>query len=204
MPDGELLYPSPQHQPAKLQQQPHPAIITTATSELLEDETWVWSQIKEEARRDAESEPALASYFYSTILSHFSLERSLSFHLVRARDPACVSYSHCLLNYKGFLACQAHRIAHKLWIESRETTVIGNNVSILHHVTLGGNRVAIGTGRFLVGKKKPSRHEDVPGESMDHTSFISEWSDYAYLCISAVCTATYISCKWTRQIMGRE
>jgi len=109
-----------------------------------DDEGWVWAQIKAEARRDAESEPALASYLYSTILSHSSLERSLSFHLgnklcsstllstllydlflnafssdpslrsaavadlraARERDPACVSYSHCLLNYKGFLACQ--------------------------------------------------------------------------------------------------
>jgi len=109
-----------------------------------EEEAWVWAQIKAEAKRDAESEPALASYLYSTILSHSSLERSLSFHLgnklcsstllstllydlflnafssdpslcsaavadlraARIRDPACVSFSHCLLNYKGFLACQ--------------------------------------------------------------------------------------------------
>ncbi|KAI4357163.1 hypothetical protein L6164_001130 [Bauhinia variegata] len=96
----------------------------------------------------------------------------------RERDPACVSYSHCLLNYKGFLACQAHLVGHRLWQQSRrplalalnsliadvfavdihpaakigkgilfdhatgvvvgETAVIGNNVSILHHLTLGG------------------------------------------------------------------
>lgn len=98
-------------------------------------EQWLWAQIKAEARRDAECEPALASYLYSTILSHSSLERSLSFHLgnklcsstllydlflntfssdssLRAaheRDPACVSFSRCLLNYKGFLACQIVR-----------------------------------------------------------------------------------------------
>lgn len=108
------------------------------------DETWVWTQIKAEAIRDAESEPALASYLYATVLSHPSLARSLSFHLanklcsstllstllydlflnifshhptvlsaavadliaVRHRDPACVSFSHCLLNFKGFLAVQ--------------------------------------------------------------------------------------------------
>ncbi|KAJ8425905.1 hypothetical protein Cgig2_012673 [Carnegiea gigantea] len=270
-----------------------------------EVEAWLWGQIQAEARRDAESEPALASYLYSTILSHSSLERSLSFHLgnklcsstllstllydlflnafssdaslraavvadlraARVRDPACVSFSHCLLNYKGFLACQAHRVAHKLWNQQRrplalalhsrisdvfsvdihpaarigkgilfdhatgvvigETAVIGNNCSILHHVTLGGTgkvggdrhpkvgdgvligagatilgNVKIGDGakigagsvvlidvpprttavgnpaRLVGGKEKPAKNEDVPGESMDHTSFISEWSDY--------------------------
>ncbi|KAL2251114.1 serine acetyltransferase 5-like [Sesamum indicum] len=270
-----------------------------------EEEEWVWTQIKAEARRDAEAEPALASYLYSTILSHSSLERSLSFHLgnklcsstllstllydlflnifsndaslrsatvadlraARFRDPACVSFSHCLLNYKGFLACQAHRVAHKLWTQSRrplalalqsrisdvfavdihpaarigkgilfdhatgvvvgETAVIGNNVSILHHVTLGGtgkfggdrhpkigDGVLIGAGatilgnikigegakigagsvvlidvpprttavgnpaRLVGGKEQPTKHEEIPGESMDHTSFIADWSDY--------------------------
>ncbi|XP_060209909.1 serine acetyltransferase 5 [Lycium barbarum] len=278
---------------------PHPPTDTA------EEAIWLWTQIKAEARRDAEAEPALASYLYSTILAHSSLERSLSFHLgnklcsstllstllydlfvntfstdpdlraaasadllaARYRDPACVSFSHCLLNYKGFLACQAHRVAHKLWTLSRrplalalqsrisdvfsvdihpaakigkgilfdhatgvvvgETAVIGNNVSILHHVTLGGTgkmggdrhpkigdgvligagatilgNVIIGEGakigagsvvlidvpprttavgnpaRLVGGKEQPTKHEECPGESMDHTSFISEWSDY--------------------------
>ncbi|XP_068662542.1 serine acetyltransferase 5-like isoform X2 [Aristolochia californica] len=289
MPASEISYTTPAFSPA------------TQNEECAE----LWDQIKAEARHDAESEPALASYLYSTILSHASLERSLSFHLgnklcsstllstllydlflhsfaldpslcsaavadlraARLRDPACVSFAHCLLNYKGFLACQAHRIAHNLWLHNRrplalalhsriadvfavdihpaarigkgilfdhatgvvvgETAVIGNNVSILHHVTLGGtgkvggdrhpkigDGVLIGAGatilgsvkigegakigagsvvlidvpprttavgnpaRLVGGKEKPSRHEDVPGESMDHTSFISEWSDY--------------------------
>ncbi|XP_019175807.1 PREDICTED: serine acetyltransferase 5-like [Ipomoea nil] len=288
---GNLLYASP----------PAPSPPT----DLADEAAWVWMQIKAEARRDAEAEPALASYLYSTIISHSSLDRSISFHLgnklcsstllstllydifinafstdpelraatvadllaARYRDPACVSFSHCLLNYKGFLACQAHRVAHKLWNQSRrplalalqsrisdvfavdihpaarigkgilfdhatgvvvgETAVIGNNVSILHHVTLGGTgkvggdrhpkigdgvligagatilgNVKIGVGakigagsvvlidvppqttavgnpaRLVGGKEQPTKHEGVPGESMDHTSFISEWSDY--------------------------
>ncbi|KAG1346669.1 Serine acetyltransferase 5 [Cocos nucifera] len=287
------------------QQQNYHQLPTYPPPESEDDESWVWSQIKAEARRDADSEPALASYLYATVLSHPSLARSLSFHLanklcsstllstllydlflgslsshppvrastvadllaVRHRDPACASFSHCLLNYKGFLAVQAHRVAHLLWLQQRrplalalqsriadvfavdihpaarlgrgllldhatgvvigETAVVGNNVSILHHVTLGGTGKAVGDrhpkigdgvligagatilgnvligegakigagsvvlidvpprttavgnpARLVGGKEKPARHEDIPGESMDHTSFISEWSDY--------------------------
>jgi len=126
---------------------------------------------------------------------------------VREKDPACDSYCHCLLNFKGFLACQAHRVAHRLWSQGRiplaltiqsrtcevfamdihpaakigkgvlfdhgtgvvigETASIGDNVSILHHVTLGGtgkqggdrhpkigNGVLIGAGATILGNIK--------------------------------------------------
>eukprot|EP01018_Ginkgo_biloba_P031634 Gb_29017 [translate_table: standard] len=275
------------------------------TGVVVEEEPWLWLQMRAEAKRDAEAEPALASYLYSTILAHKSLERALAFHLgnklssstllstqlynlildtfmedpeirnairadikaVKERDPACISYSHCMLNFKGFLACQAHRVAHRLWkqgrtslalaIQSRvsevfavdihpaatlgkgllfdhatgvvvgETATIGDNVSILHHVTLGGtgkvggdrhpkigDGVLIGAGatilgnikigegakigagsvvlievpphttavgnpaRLVGGNRRPSMLTDIPGETMDHTSFITEWSDY--------------------------
>ncbi|CAI9303491.1 unnamed protein product [Lactuca saligna] len=109
---------------------------------------------------------------------------------VKERDPACISYVHCFLNFKGFLACQAHRIAHHLWLQDRkilalliqgrvsevlavdihpaakigrgimldhatgvvigETAVVGNNVSILHNVTLGGT-----------GKSNGDRHPKI-------------------------------------------
>ncbi|GBG76766.1 hypothetical protein CBR_g22982 [Chara braunii] len=189
----------------------------------------LWQAIREEARRDSESEPALASFLYSTILAHPSLERALAFHIanklcsstllstqlytliadtfmedadiraavradlqaVKSRDPACVGYSHCLLNFKGFLACQSHRVAHRLWNQGRialafalhsrvsevfhvdfhpaakvghgvlfdhatgvvvgETAEIGNNVSILHHVTLGGTGSSGGIRHPRVG-----------------------------------------------------
>ncbi|XP_010542530.1 PREDICTED: serine acetyltransferase 3, mitochondrial-like [Tarenaya hassleriana] len=126
---------------------------------------------------------------------------------VKERDPACISYVHSFLNFKGFLACQAHRIAHSLWSQDRkilslliqnrvsesfavdfhpgakighgilldhatavvigETAVVGNNVSILHNVTLGGtgkqsgdrhpkigDGVLIGAGTCILGNIK--------------------------------------------------
>ncbi len=269
------------------------------------EEDKLWQRMREEARWDAVKEPLLASYLYSTILSHRSLERALAFHLgnklasstllstqlcnlisdtfmededirrairadiqaVKERDPAFSSYSHCLLNFKGYLACQAYRVAHRLWkqgrtalalaIQSRisevfhvdihpaahigsgimldhatglvvgETARIGNNVSILHQVTLGGtgavdgdrhpkigDGVLIGAGaiilgnikigdgakigagsvvlidvpprttavgnpaRLLGGKQAPTKLNEIPSETMDHTSFIKGWSDY--------------------------
>jgi serine O-acetyltransferase len=38
---------------------------------------------------------------------------------VKERDPAFISYSRCLLNYKGYLSCQAYRVAHHLWNQGR-------------------------------------------------------------------------------------
>ncbi|CAA6666090.1 unnamed protein product [Spirodela intermedia] len=199
------------------------------------------------------SSTLLSTLLYDIFLQLFSTHPNLGaaavadMLAVRHRDPACESFSHCLLNYKGFLAVQAHRVSHILWSQARrplalalqsrisdvfavdihpaarigkgilldhatgvvvgETAVIGNNVSILHHVTLGGTGKAIGDrhpkigdgigagslvlidvpprttavgnpARLIGGKGCPSKHEDIPGESMDHTSFISQWSDY--------------------------
>ncbi|MCI32119.1 serine acetyltransferase 5-like, partial [Trifolium medium] len=87
MPTGELRSP--------------PKSTNNSTAVIgFEDEGWLWSQIKAEARRDAESEPALASYLYSTILSHASLERSLSFHL---GNKLCSSTLLSTLLYDLFL-----------------------------------------------------------------------------------------------------
>ncbi len=42
---------------------------------------WVWQAIREEAAREADSEPVLASFLHSIILNHASLEEALSYHL---------------------------------------------------------------------------------------------------------------------------
>jgi len=181
----------------------------------------LWEAIRGEAKGDADKEPALASFLYSTILVHPNLEKTMAFLLANKlssptllgtqlmalfneayeaepdimeacvadlqavfdRDPACDKYTQCILYFKGFQAVQCHRIAHHLWhrgrrtlalaLQSRmsevlhvdihpkaqlgrgilidhatgvvigETAVVGDNVSMLHHVTLGGS----GTGR---------------------------------------------------------
>ncbi|KAI3904066.1 hypothetical protein MKW92_013653 [Papaver armeniacum] len=233
---------------SKQLQQPLVSTTTTTPELVVEDETLLWSQIKAEALRDADSEPAslsfhlgnklcsstlLSTLLYDLFLNSFATETAADLKAVRACDPAC------------HVNCQAHRIAHKLWVDSRrplalalhsriadvftvdihpaakigkgilfdhasgvvvgETAVIGNNIgdgvligagsTILGNIKIGegaktgagsvvlidvsARTTAVGNpARLVGGKEKPSRHEDVPGESMDHTSFVSEWSDY--------------------------
>ena len=183
-----------------------------------------WNEIRKEAEVEAAKEPMLSSFYFTSILSHDCLEKSLSFALanrlctktllstqlieifnevllakdseqlrnnirrdlvaVLSRDPACNSYVQALLLFKGFHAIQAHRIQHYLWkkgqktyasmLQSRisealgvdvhpaakfgggilmdhatgcvvgETATIGDDVSILHGVTLGGTGKEVG------------------------------------------------------------
>ncbi|CAA0815377.1 Serine acetyltransferase 1- chloroplastic [Striga hermonthica] len=189
----------------------------------------LWLRMQNEARSDIDQEPILCDFYFTSILSHQSMESALASYLamklsdsslpsgslcdlilgvltenqeimravatdltaVKERDPACISYVHCFLNFKGFLAIQSHRIAHSLWSKGRtilalliqnrvsevfavdihpgarigagilldhatgvvigETAVIGNNVSILHNVTLGGTGKASGDRHPKIG-----------------------------------------------------
>jgi serine O-acetyltransferase len=188
----------------------------------------VWSSLRTQVTKMAESEPMMASYLHATVLNHASLEDALSFvlagklaspHLlamsfrevidtalaaapdigeairrdlsaVVERDPAARGVAEPFLHYKGFHALEAHRIAHWLWEQNRkplafyfqnriseifavdihpaarmgkgilidhgtgvvigETAVVGDDVSMLHAVTLGGT-----------GKETGDRHPKV-------------------------------------------
>ncbi len=108
------------------------------------------------------------------------------------RDPACKGYVQPLLYFKGFLALQAHRVAHRLWGQGRqamafylqsrvselfqvdihpaatigqgaffdhgtgivigETARVGEDVSMLHGVTLGGTGAEGGDRHPKIGK----------------------------------------------------
>src|SRR3954471_13343767 len=202
----------------------------------------VWARIRQEADEVVRREPELATFIYSTILQHETLEAAvirrvterldrpeISAEQIRRtygdalesdssialafradivatfdRDPACLRFIEPVLYFKGFHAIQTHRLAHwlfargrrdfALYLQSRassifqtdinpaaqigkgifldhatglvvgETAVIGDNVSILHGVTLGGtgkegadrhpkigNGVLIGAGAKILG-----------------------------------------------------
>ena len=42
---------------------------------------WLWQAIRDEAAREAQAEPVLASFLHATVLNHATLEEALSFHL---------------------------------------------------------------------------------------------------------------------------
>jgi serine O-acetyltransferase len=176
----------------------------------------VWARVRHEADDIVKREPELASFIYSTVLHHGTLEAAIiqrlgdrldhpavSGELIRQaytdalsdapaiaemfradlmatadRDPATHRLIEPLLYYKGFHAIQTHRLMHWLWQKERrdfalylqsrssavfqcdihpnakigrgifldhatglvvgETAEIGDDVSILHDVTLGG------------------------------------------------------------------
>lgn len=152
---------------------------------------------------------------YENIIEEASQDIQAYYH----RDPACEQYLMPLLNFKGFQAIQAYRIAHALWKEGRkelalylqsrisrtfavdvhpaavigsgvmidhatglvigETSVIGNNVSMLHSVTFGGSGlshgdrhpkvsdgVLIGAGAKLLGNIKVGKGAKIAAGSV--------------------------------------
>eukprot|EP00741_Cyanophora_paradoxa_P015486 tig00020902_g14949.t1 len=89
-------------------------------------EAELWKAILQEARNEAASEPDLASFLWSTILSHGTLYDALCFRL-------------------------AHKVDHAIGVVIGETAVVGDNVSFLHNVTLGGNGKVSGDRHPKIG-----------------------------------------------------
>jgi len=208
----------------------------------------VWERIRGEAEDVVRREPELASFVYSSILHHDTLEaavahriaerldhQDVSAELIRQayadaledapqigemfradivatidRDPATDRLIEPVLYFKGFHAIQTHRLAHWLWSKGRkdfayylqsrssaafqcdihpaarigrgifldhatglvvgETAVIGDDVSMLHGVTLGGtgkdhgdrhpkirDGVLLGAGAKIIGNIEVGR-----------------------------------------------
>lgn len=80
-------------------------------------------------------ETTALSALFADILSDEALITAASRDLeaVRERDPACTTYLHALLNYKGFHALQAYRVANQLWHTNRHELAawISNRVSLI-------------------------------------------------------------------------
>ncbi|GAB3128655.1 serine O-acetyltransferase [Novispirillum itersonii] len=92
------------------------------------------------------------SALFHEVLSREAVNTVLTRDLqaVRDRDPACTTYLHALLNYKGFQALQAHRIAHHLW--THERTELGAWVANRASMVLGPDihpAARIGAGIML-------------------------------------------------------
>ena len=202
----------------------------------------IWDMVKAEARVAADSDPVMATFLYSTVINHKSLEDAVIYRICERldhadmpavllrqtfeemngdnpdwsaiirvdiqayydRDPVCTRYIEPVLYFKGFHAIQTYRLANwllkrgrkdfALYLQSRsssvfqtdinpaarigrgffldhatglvvgETAAIGDNVSILQGVTLGGtgkeagdrhpkigNSVLIGAGAKVLG-----------------------------------------------------
>jgi serine O-acetyltransferase len=188
----------------------------------------LWARLRNEAEEVVRREPELATFIYSTVLHHDTLEAAVvhrvsqrldapevSAELIQQayadalegepafgeafradiaavidRDPAANRCLEPVLYFKGFHAIQTHRLAHWLWLKGRkdfayylqsrssavfqtdinpavtigrgffldhatglvvgETAVIGDDVSILQGVTLGGT-----------GKEAGDRHPKI-------------------------------------------
>src|SRR4051812_46098968 len=66
------------------------------------------------------------------------------------RDPACPGALHVLLHFKGYIALQAHRVAHRMW-QSRRIEVareLQSRIAEALHLSIHPS-VVIGSGAFI-------------------------------------------------------
>lgn len=110
-------------------------------------------------RTDRAEGQALSDLFAKVLLSDPSIANAVvaDFEAVRTRDPACTSFLHALVNYKGFQALQAHRISHKLlhdgraelaaWLANRVSFALGPDI---HPAAKLGRGVLVDHGSGVV------------------------------------------------------
>lgn len=89
-------------------------------------------------------------------------------HAVRDRDPACITHLHALVNYKGFQALQAYRIAHKWWSDDRVELAswLANRTSLIlgpdiHPAARIGSGVMLDHGSGIVIGETAAVEDDV-------------------------------------------
>ena len=121
----------------------------------------VWERITQEARDTVADEPLMGGLVHSSILHHKTIESALAYRislkLASSEMPEQIVREICDWAYtsdpelalaarigKGIMIDHAHSIV------IGETAVVGDNVSMLHSVTLGGT-----------GKEEEDRHPKI-------------------------------------------
>eukprot|EP00640_Fibrocapsa_japonica_P002190 CAMPEP_0113933550 /NCGR_PEP_ID=MMETSP1339-20121228/615_1 /TAXON_ID=94617 /ORGANISM="Fibrocapsa japonica" /LENGTH=342 /DNA_ID=CAMNT_0000934857 /DNA_START=152 /DNA_END=1181 /DNA_ORIENTATION=+ /assembly_acc=CAM_ASM_000762 len=79
----------------------------------------VWECMRREAQEQAQAEPLLVSFLYSTILNHDSLESSLAFHMAnKLQSPSLISTEVQRLFQEALADCPDFRLALRLDIQA--------------------------------------------------------------------------------------
>ncbi|KAG8364714.1 hypothetical protein BUALT_Bualt18G0027500 [Buddleja alternifolia] len=119
----------------------------------------LWMLMKQQVKLEVEQEPLLSEYYFSTILAHNSMEGALA-NSLSLKLSQCRRIAHDLLAkarktlalliqnrvseifafdiHPGAKVGKGISLDHSIGIVIGETSVIGNNVTILHSVMLGG------------------------------------------------------------------
>eukprot|EP01018_Ginkgo_biloba_P039017 Gb_40494 [translate_table: standard] len=68
----------------------------------------------------------LYNLIHDTFMEDLSIQNAIrpDIKAMKERDFACISYSHCMLNFKGFLVCQAYSLAHRLWKQGQTSLAL--------------------------------------------------------------------------------
>ena len=96
----------------------------------------LWNKIQEEARVSSESEPVLASFFYSTILNHKDLSSALSYQLANRLDcstmPAILVREVINEAFKSDQNILESAMADIIAVQERDAAVEGYSVPLLY------------------------------------------------------------------------